>query len=60
MIEIKCTPTEQILLKRSIKGDSCKGIMCEFKTECDKPPDITCGEHINSMIKWEVVDESRN
>lgn len=57
MIEIRCSKSEQLLLKRSIKGDSCKGVVCSIKPECDKPPDVTCGEYICSMIKWEVTDE---
>lgn len=49
---IKCNPAEKLLLKRSIKADECK-VLCEYKPYCTKPKDMTCGEYILSLIKWE-------
>lgn len=58
MIEIKCTPEEQALLKRSIKADNCK-TLCDFKPLCHKPKDMTCGEYIVSLIHW-IIDGRRD
>lgn len=49
---IKCNQAEKNLLKRSIKACDCKGIMCDIYP-CNKPDDMTCGEYIISLIKWE-------
>lgn len=57
MIEIKCTKPEQILLKRSIKRCDCNRGACGYGEKCNKPEDMTCGEYVVSLIKWEVVDE---
>lgn len=56
MIEIKCTKSEQTLLKQSIKRDGCS-VLCDFKPQCNKQPNETCGEYIVSLIKWEVINE---
>jgi len=53
---IKCTASEQMLIKQSIKRDACTKL-CNYKDECTKPKDMTCGEYIVSMITWEVEDE---
>lgn len=53
---IKCTTAEQTLLKRSIKTNSCSPL-CEYKPQCNKPKDMTCGEYIISRIKWELEDD---
>jgi hypothetical protein len=56
VIEIKCSPEEQKLIKRNIKADGCS-VLCEYKPQCKKPKDITCGEYIVSLIKWEIIEE---
>lgn len=56
MIEITCTQEEQTLLKRNIKADGCSPL-CEYKPHCKKPKDMTCGEYIVSLIKWEITEE---
>jgi len=56
LIEIKCTKSEQTLLKQSIKRDGCS-VLCDFKPQCNKQPNETCGEYIVSLIKWEVINE---
>lgn len=53
---IKCTPSEQILIKRSIKANTCSPL-CEYKPQCKKPDNMTCGEYIVSLIKWEVEEK---
>lgn len=56
IIQIKCTKSEQTLIKRSIKACDCNNL-CEYKPKCDKPSDMTCGEYVVGLIKWEVTDE---
>ena len=56
MIEIKCTDSEQTLLKRSIRRCNCSNL-CEYKPYCNKPPNMTCGEYVVGMIKWDIMDE---
>ena len=58
-MKIECTPTEQILLKRSIKRSECNPGVCGFQKECDKPEDMTCGEYINSLIEWRVYETTK-
>jgi len=53
---IICTPDEQIILKRNIKADECKPL-CEHKSQCTKPKDMTCGEYIISKIEWRTNEE---
>lgn len=53
---IKCTPAEQLLIKRSIKANECT-LLCEYKPLCKKPKDMTCGEYIVKMITWELEDD---
>jgi hypothetical protein len=52
---IKCTPAEKTLLKRSIKADKCK-VLCEYRSLCTKPDNMTCGEYILSLIEWEIEE----
>lgn len=52
-MKIKCTTVEQVLIKRSIKANECNPL-CEYKPYCDKPVDMTCGEYILSMVKWDI------
>jgi len=56
MIKIKCSKSEQVLLKRSIKRNECNRMACGYDEQCDKPEDLTCGEYIVGMIRWEVEE----
>lgn len=58
MIEIKCTPQQQILIKRSIKANECNSL-CEYKPMCSKLKGLTCGEYIMSMIRWELTGDNQ-
>jgi len=51
---INCITAEQILLKRNIKANECKPLICEYKPYCDKPEDMTCGEYIVSKIERRI------
>ena len=53
---VKCASAEQILLKRSIKRCECNPNACGYKEQCNKPEDMTCGEYVVSLIKWEVTE----
>lgn len=53
---IKCKSAEKTLLKRSIKRCDCNKGVCGFDKQCTKPEDMTCGEYIISLIKWEMED----
>lgn len=55
-VTINCTLDEQIAFKRNLKSLDEKG-MVTYKIPDDKPPDMTCGEYVVGLIKWEVVNE---
>lgn len=54
-MEIHCTADEQILLKRSIKANTCNPL-CVYKPQCKKPKDMTCGQYIISLITWTIEE----
>jgi hypothetical protein len=56
-VTIECTPEEQIVFKRTLKSLDEK-MLVTFRIPDDKPDDMTCGEYVVGMVKWEVVDES--
>jgi hypothetical protein len=55
-VTIECTPEEQIVFKRTLKSLDEK-MLITYRIPDDKSKDMTCGEYICSMIKWEVTDE---
>ncbi|HKL99228.1 MAG TPA: hypothetical protein VJZ06_04925 [Mobilitalea sp.] len=53
-IKIKCrTIAEQMLIKRNIKATECNRF-CEYKSQCTKTDDMTCGEFILSLVEWDI------
>jgi hypothetical protein len=54
-VTINCTLEEQIAFKRNLKSLDENG-MVTFRIPDDKPDDLTCGEYVVGLIKWEVAD----
>lgn len=55
LVTIQCTPSEQIAFKRTLKSND-NDMTVTYKLSDDIPPDMTCGEYVVGMIKWEVVE----
>lgn len=55
-VTINCTLDEQIAFKRNLKSLDEK-MLVTFRIPDDKPDDMTCGEYVVGIIKWEVEDE---
>ena len=55
-MKIECTESEHMLLKRNIHACDCKPLACVYASKCDKPPEMTCGQYILSLIEWEVTE----